>query len=236
MASAGLKRPSDFDLEYPSPHTSPSSTSAANPCQWSANKRRCITFANQSMMATSAQLANANQTYAANLHQQSHQQTHHQSYQHNHCPSHLTSPSAASSLAPPPTLASSPFKDPSLVLGSLCDDVSSIIKNEVHRAHHQQQQGQLQTQAQQHNHQVHQPNQSHQSLPLNHDAPTLSIRQTQAICEKIIREREQKLREEYDKILISKLAEQYDTFVKYTHDHIERHYNETNSHQASYLS
>lgn len=64
----------------------------------------------------------------------------------------------------------------------------------------------------------------------------LSIRQTQAICEKLIKEREQKLREEYDKILITKLSEQYDTFVKYTHDHIERRYNENNSHQASYLS
>ena len=44
------------------------------------------------------------------------------------------------------------------------------------------------------------------------------------------------MREEYDKILVSKLAEQFDTFVKYTHDNIERRYNEASSHQASYLS
>lgn len=74
-------------------------------------------------------------------------------------------------------------------------------------------------------------NKNHGKEPL-----VLTIRQTQIICEKLIKDREQKLREEYDRILLSKLAEQYDTFVKYTHDHIEKRYNESNSHQASYLS
>ena len=189
MASAGLKRPSDFEIG-----------SMSDPCQRSANKRRCTT----------------NQNYSYNVHNQTHPTT-----------------ASPSSVAPSPNLASSPFKDPTVILGPLCDHVTSIIKNEVHRAHHQQQQQQQQQQPHQQNQQQHHNN--HPSLPINYDEPTLSVRQTQAICEKIIREREQKLREEYDKILISKLAEQYDTFVKYTHDHIETRYNETNSH-PSYLS
>lgn len=71
--------------------------------------------------------------------------------------------------------------------------------------------------------------------PSRNDPPVLSLRQTQIICEKLIQLREQRLREEYDKILINKLTEQHDTFVRYTHDHIERQFNST-IHQDSYLS
>lgn len=253
MASAGLKRPSDFDLEYPSPHTSPNSSSATDPCQWSANKRRCTAFANQSMMAMPPQLANA---YANNLQQQmnlanlqqQHQQNNQAHNQYHHSPTSSTA--HLSSLVPPSHVASSGFKDPSLVLGTICDDVSSLIKNEVHHAHqnqqphnqaevpNQQQNQNQHNQQHQHQQQGQQQSQAQQQigLPENYDAPILSMRQTQAICEKIIRERELRLREEYDKILLTKLAEQYDTFVKYTYDHIEKRYDNTNSHHASYLS
>lgn len=113
----------------------------------------------------------------------------------------------------------SPFKDPSTVLTPLNDDINHIIKNEM--IHNRT------AQVDHHNRST--------STNLN-DPPVFTARQTRIICEKIIKEREQKLREEYDKILISKLSEQYDTFVKYTHDHIEKRYNESNSHQSSYLS
>ena len=41
-----------------------------------------------------------------------------------------------------------------------------------------------------------------------------------------MREREEALREEYDQALTSKLAEQYDAFVKFTYDQIQRRLND----------
>lgn len=46
----------------------------------------------------------------------------------------------------------------------------------------------------------------------------------QMICERMLKEREEKLREQYDAVLNTKLAEQYDAFVKFTHDQIQRRY------------
>lgn len=44
------------------------------------------------------------------------------------------------------------------------------------------------------------------------------------ICERMLKEREEKLREQYDAVLTTKLAEQYDAFVKFTYDQIQRRY------------
>ena len=44
------------------------------------------------------------------------------------------------------------------------------------------------------------------------------------ICERMLKEREEKLREQYDAVLNNKLAEQYDAFVKFTYDQIQRRY------------
>ena len=46
------------------------------------------------------------------------------------------------------------------------------------------------------------------------------------ICERLVREREEALREEYDQVLTNKLAEQYDAFVKFTYDQIQRRLND----------
>lgn len=160
MTSAGLKRPSDFDLN---PHTSgPSGAGPIRPVA-NSNKRRCINSGSQ----TRGEI--------------------------------------------PGLHSNSPFKDSSMLLAPLSDDLSQLIRDEMHRIH----------------------NRNHNN---DTDPPILTARQTQLICEKLIREREQKIRQEYDKILINKLAEQYDTFVRYTHDHLEKRYNESNSHQTSYLS
>lgn len=40
----------------------------------------------------------------------------------------------------------------------------------------------------------------------------------------MLKEREDKLREQYDAVLTTKLAEQYDAFVKFTYDQIQRRY------------
>lgn len=44
------------------------------------------------------------------------------------------------------------------------------------------------------------------------------------ICERMLREKESEIREEYDNVLSQKLAEQYDAFVKFTYDQIQRNY------------
>lgn len=40
----------------------------------------------------------------------------------------------------------------------------------------------------------------------------------------MLKEREDELREKYDAVLTTKLAEQYDAFVKFTYDQIQRRY------------
>lgn len=44
------------------------------------------------------------------------------------------------------------------------------------------------------------------------------------ICERMLREKESEIRDEYDHVLSQKLAEQYDAFVKFTYDQIQRNY------------
>lgn len=48
--------------------------------------------------------------------------------------------------------------------------------------------------------------------------------QVQLICERMLKEREDNLREQYDAVLTTKLAEQYDAFVKFTYDQIQLRY------------
>lgn len=44
------------------------------------------------------------------------------------------------------------------------------------------------------------------------------------ICASMLKEREESLREQYDAVLTTKLAEQYDAFVKFTYDQIQKRY------------
>lgn len=50
------------------------------------------------------------------------------------------------------------------------------------------------------------------------------VAQVQLICESMLKEREDNLREQYDAVLTTKLAEQYDAFVKFTYDQIQRRF------------
>lgn len=59
-----------------------------------------------------------------------------------------------------------------------------------------------------------------------------TFKQVQMICERMLKEREDSLREQYDAVLTNKLAEQYDAFVKFTYDQIQRRYEAA----PSYLS
>ncbi|GAB6032666.1 hypothetical protein CHUAL_011543 [Chamberlinius hualienensis] len=54
------------------------------------------------------------------------------------------------------------------------------------------------------------------------DQPLFTFRQVNLICERMLKDRESEIREEYDTVLNNKLAEQYDTFVKFTFDQIQK--------------
>ena len=56
------------------------------------------------------------------------------------------------------------------------------------------------------------------------DQPTFTLRQVGIICEHLLKDYEDKIWEEYEQILNTKLAEQYESFVKFTHDQIMRRY------------
>lgn len=81
------------------------------------------------------------------------------------------------------------FIDSSSILPSPSEDIASMIKDELHRT-------------------------TDSNCNNDDETPVLTIRQTQTMCEKLIKDREQKLKEEYDKILANKLAEQYDLLAK----------------------
>ncbi|PIO11595.1 hypothetical protein AB205_0205290 [Aquarana catesbeiana] len=56
------------------------------------------------------------------------------------------------------------------------------------------------------------------------DQPTFSLLQVGILCERLLKDHEDKIREEYEQILNTKLEELYESFVKFTHDQIMRRY------------
>ncbi|XP_037935989.1 akirin [Teleopsis dalmanni] len=70
------------------------------------------------------------------------------------------------------------------------------------------------------------------SMLRNPEKALFSFKQVQLICERMLKEREDQLREKYDVVLTQKLAEQYDAFVKFTYDQIQKRYEAA----PSYLS
>ncbi|XP_058829934.1 akirin [Topomyia yanbarensis] len=70
------------------------------------------------------------------------------------------------------------------------------------------------------------------SMVKNPEKALFTFKQVQMICERMMKEREDALREQYDAVLTTKLAEQYDAFVKFTYDQIQRRYEAA----PSYLS
>lgn len=70
------------------------------------------------------------------------------------------------------------------------------------------------------------------SIVRNPEKALFTFKQVQLICERMLKEREDELREKYDAVLTTKLAEQYDAFVKFTYDQIQSRYETA----PSYLS
>jgi hypothetical protein len=54
------------------------------------------------------------------------------------------------------------------------------------------------------------------------DIPMLTYNQTAQMCARLLREQDRSIREQYEQILSTKLTEQYDTFVRYTHDSVHK--------------
>ncbi|XP_046479946.1 akirin-2 [Neodiprion pinetum] len=70
--------------------------------------------------------------------------------------------------------------------------------------------------------------------PSGKEKPLFTFRQVGLICERMLKERETQIREEYDQILNMKLSEQYDAFVKFTYDQIQKRFESAAA--PSYLS
>lgn len=70
--------------------------------------------------------------------------------------------------------------------------------------------------------------------PSRSEKPIFTFKQVGIICERMLKERESEIREEYDNVLTTKLAEQYDAFVKFTYDQIQKNYSSQTA--PSYLS
>jgi len=71
------------------------------------------------------------------------------------------------------------------------------------------------------------------SPPRGKDQPTLTVKQVVLLCERLWKEREEKLREQYDQVLHERLTDQYDSFLKFTQDQIMRRYQQSS---CSYVS
>ena len=56
----------------------------------------------------------------------------------------------------------------------------------------------------------------------NDDTPMLTYAQTAQMCARLLREQDRSIREQYEQILSTKLTEQYDTFIRYTHDSVHK--------------
>ncbi|XP_035743484.1 akirin-2-like [Vespa mandarinia] len=70
--------------------------------------------------------------------------------------------------------------------------------------------------------------------PSGKEKPLFTFRQVGLICERMLKEQETQIREEYDQILNMKLSEQYDAFVKFTYDQIQKRFESAAA--PSYLS
>ncbi|CAF2341047.1 unnamed protein product [Rotaria sp. Silwood2] len=54
------------------------------------------------------------------------------------------------------------------------------------------------------------------------DIPMFTYTQAAQMCARLLREQDRSIREQYEQLLSNKLTEQYDTFVRYTHDSVHK--------------
>ncbi|XP_067676053.1 akirin-2-like [Haliotis asinina] len=69
--------------------------------------------------------------------------------------------------------------------------------------------------------------------PSKKDVPLFTFRQVSMICERMVKDREDQIREEYNSVLTNKVAEQYEAFLKFNHDQLRRRFGDA---PMSYVS
>lgn len=69
--------------------------------------------------------------------------------------------------------------------------------------------------------------------PNKRDVPLFTFRQVSMICERMVKDREDQIREEYNSVLTNKIAEQYEAFLKFNHDQLRRRFGDA---PMSYVS
>ncbi|KAL4232796.1 Akirin-2 [Mactra antiquata] len=70
--------------------------------------------------------------------------------------------------------------------------------------------------------------------PNKRDIPLFTFKQVSMICERMLKERESQIREQYNSVLTCKMAEQYEAFLKFNHDQIQKRF--SGDAVASYVS
>jgi hypothetical protein len=63
------------------------------------------------------------------------------------------------------------------------------------------------------------------------DIPMFTYTQTAQMCARLLREQDRSIREQYEQLLSNKLTEQYDTFVRYTHDSVHKDQSKQQQHR-----
>jgi len=79
----------------------------------------------------------------------------------------------------------------------------------------------------------HSPEAKKTQQPMPDQIIRLTFRNVATICEALLKQRENSIREEYDKVLQQKLAEQYEVFCRYSQDQLRQH---KPSSSSSYIS
>lgn len=70
--------------------------------------------------------------------------------------------------------------------------------------------------------------------PSKKETPLFTFKQVSMICERMMKEREDQIRTEYNSVLTCKLAEQYEAFLKFNHDQIHKRFDRSPT--VSYVS
>lgn len=60
--------------------------------------------------------------------------------------------------------------------------------------------------------------------PNKREMPLFTFKQVSMICERMLKDREEQIKNEYNSVLTCKLAEQYEAFLKFNHDQIQRRF------------
>ncbi|XP_013790458.1 akirin-2-like [Limulus polyphemus] len=143
----------------------------------------------------------------------------------------ITSPTSLPKTAKFGETQSSPFEEATPTLSS--EQIVSNIRDEMKRLQHRKQLHFSHSESQVSESQFPDMSGSYGSASNHKDQPLFTFRQVGIICERLLAEREHHIREQYDQVMTTKLAEQYDTFVKFTYDQIQKKFE---SGIPSYLS